>query len=80
MMVSVETYLLRGKRRWLQLSERPGFRLGSNMLLYGGGGFLLSSASLWQHMQPFAAGLAAQFGLQEQPKSKLARAMALAGL
>lgn len=28
----------------------------------------------------FAAGLAAQFGLQEQPKSKLARAMALAGL
>lgn len=62
MMVSVETYLLRGKRRWLQLSERPGFRLGSNMLLYGGGGFLLSSASLWQHMQPFAAGLAAGCG------------------
>ena len=57
MMVSVETYLLRGKRRWDQLSEHPGFRLGSKMLLYGGGGFLLSGAELWQQMQPFAAGL-----------------------
>lgn len=62
MMVSVETYLLRGKRRWDQLSERPGFRLSGKILLYGGGGFLISGASLWHRMQPFAAGLVAGVG------------------
>ena len=62
MMVSVETYLLRGKRRWLQLSEHPAFQFGSKLLLYGGGGFLLSGAGLWGYWQPFAAGMAAGCG------------------
>lgn len=62
MMVSVETYLLRGKRRLDQLASHPGIRITGRILLYGGGGFLLSGAALWKEMMPFAAGLTCATG------------------
>ena len=57
MMVSMETYLLRGKRRIDQLAANPGARAAGKLVLYAGGSMLISGAPLWQQMQPFAAGL-----------------------
>ena len=57
MIVSMETYLLRGKRQLDKWALRPGVRTSWRLILYGSGGFLFSAAPLWNHMQPFAAGL-----------------------
>lgn len=62
MMVSVEMYLLRGKRRLDRWAVHPAFQTGSRLILYGGGGFLLSAAPLWDRMQPLAAGLVCSCG------------------
>lgn len=59
MMISMETYLLRGKRRLDGWLERPWFRaLGMGAVSFGGG-FLLSGAAVWGRMMPIAMGLAA---------------------
>ena len=59
MMVSVETYLLRGKRRLDQLAMEPWARGTGRALLYGGGALLLTAAPMFGRMQPVAAGLVA---------------------
>lgn len=57
MMVSMETYLLRGKRRLDQWATHPGIRSCGKILLYSGGGFLMTAATAWGHMQPIAASM-----------------------
>lgn len=57
MMVSMETYLRRGKRSLKMLALSPGFRTGGAVLAYWGSGFLLSAASLLDSPQPLALGL-----------------------
>lgn len=59
MMVSVETYLLRGKRRLDRLAMEPGARMAGRTVMYCGGALLLAASSEWNRMQPFAAGLVA---------------------
>lgn len=53
----VEAYLRRGRRRVEQLLLEPGIRGLLLALLYGGGGFLLSAASLGNAPQPMAMGM-----------------------
>ncbi len=61
----VETYLRRGKRSLQRLSLDPKLRCIGAVAAYGGGGFLLSAASLGNLPQPLAAGaLAAVSGWQ----------------
>lgn len=58
-MVSVETVLLRGKRRMEGLLEVPALRVFGSGAAYFGSGFLLSGVRLWGQMQPVAIGLTA---------------------
>ena len=57
MMISVETYLRRGRRLCQRMVLDPKIRSLGAVLAYGGGGFLLSAASLGNAPQPFALGL-----------------------
>ena len=57
MMVSMETYLRRGRRSLQRLMLDPRVRSGGMILAYLGGGFLLSAASLLGYPQPLAMGL-----------------------
>lgn len=57
--MTVETYLLRGKRRVLQWMEIPWVRLAGKGMLFWSAGLVLSAASFWGRMQPLAVGLAA---------------------
>lgn len=57
MMVSVETVLLRGKRRINKWLAVPWVRMMGFGAMFVGGGFLLSGASLWGEMQPLVLGL-----------------------
>lgn len=57
MMVSMETYLLRVKRRTERWSEHPALRVLGEGVLSFAGGFLLSPLRLWGQMQPAAMGL-----------------------
>lgn len=56
MMTSMETYLRHGRRQLQRLMLNPGFRNGAVIAAYGGGGFLLSAASLSGYAQPLAMG------------------------
>lgn len=56
MMASVETVLRRGRRTCQRLLLDPRIRTGGTILGYGGGGFLLSAASLGSFSQPLALG------------------------
>lgn len=53
----VETYLRRGQRTVQRLMLDPNIRLGLAVVSYGGGGLLLSGASLAGGPQPLAVGL-----------------------
>ena len=53
----VETYLRQGRRTLQRLLLEPGIRAVLLTLLYGGGGFLLSAASLGSAPQPIAMGM-----------------------
>jgi len=57
----VEAYLRRGRRRMEQLLLEPGIRGLLLALLYGGGGFLLTAASLGNSPQPIAMGMICGF-------------------
>lgn len=57
MMVSVETVLLRGKRRMERLLDVPGLRQLGTGAGYLGFGVLLSAVQVWGRMQPAALGL-----------------------
>ena len=59
MMVSVETYLLRGKRRLDALAGMPWARRAGRLVLWSGGALVLAAAPGWGQMQPFAAALTA---------------------
>lgn len=56
MMASVETYLRRGRRTLQKVLLEPRLHAGARLLLGGGGGFLLSAASLGSFAQPLAMG------------------------
>lgn len=56
MMISMETVLLRGKRRLDGWLEWPWFRAFGRGMAYLGGGFLLSGAAVWGRMMPIAMG------------------------
>jgi hypothetical protein len=56
MMTSMETYLRHGRRQLQKWMLDPGFRTGAAITAYGGGGFLLSAASLSGCAQPLAMG------------------------
>ena len=56
MMTSMETYLRHGRRQLQKLMLNPTFRTGAVIAAYGGGGFLLSAASLGHFAQPLAMG------------------------
>ena len=57
MMISMETYLRRGRRLCQRMALDPKMRSIGAVAAYGGGGFLLSAASLGNAPQPFALGL-----------------------
>ncbi len=57
MMVSMETYLRRGRRAFQRMALDPRLRETGQFLLYGLSGFLLSAASLLNSPQPIAMGL-----------------------
>ena len=57
MMVSMETYLRRGRRSLQRLMLDPRVRSGGMILAYLAGGFLLSAAGLLECRQPLAMGL-----------------------
>lgn len=57
MMVSMETYLRRGRRSLQRLMLDPRVRSGGMILAYLAGGFLLSAAGLLEYPQPLAMGL-----------------------
>ena len=57
MLVSMETYLLRGERRLRRWLEIPRVRKGLIILLWGSAGFFLSAAALREVSQPLAMGL-----------------------
>lgn len=57
MMVSMETCLLRLRRKAQAWREKPGVAWLEHGVLCFGGGFLLSGARLWGQMQPLALGL-----------------------
>lgn len=59
MMVSVETVLLRFKRRTEKWMEAPAVKGAGTAAAYFGGGALLSAVRVWGSMQPVAMGLAA---------------------
>lgn len=59
MMVSVETALLRFKRRTEKWMEAPAVRGAGTAAACFGGGALLSAVRVWGSMQPVAMGLAA---------------------
>ena len=54
MMTSMETYLRHGRRQLQKLMCNPAFRTWGVIAAYGGGGFLLSAASLSSRAQPLA--------------------------
>ena len=56
MMTSMETYLRHGRRQLQKWMLDPRFRTGAVVAAYGGGGFVLSAASLSGHAQPLAMG------------------------
>ena len=56
MMTSMETYLRHGRRQLQKWMLDPRFRTGAVVMAYGGGGFLLSAASLGSFPQPLAMG------------------------
>lgn len=57
MMVSVETYLLRMKRRTAKWRERPAVQWMIRSAASFGSGMLLSGIQIWGQMQPVAIGL-----------------------
>lgn len=57
MMVSMETVMLRMKRRMEKLLDVPGVRAAGIGAAYFGGGALLSAAPVWSRMQPGAIAL-----------------------
>lgn len=57
MMVSMETCLLRLRRRTEKWREKPGMQWLTAGVLCFGGGFLLSGARIWGQMQPLPLGL-----------------------
>lgn len=57
MMVSMETCLLRLRRKAESWREKPGVAWLEHGVLCFGGGFLLSGARLWGQMQPLTLGL-----------------------
>ena len=57
MMVSMETCLLRLRRRAEKWREKPGMQWLTAGVLCFGGGFLLSGARIWGQMQPLTLGL-----------------------
>ncbi len=57
MMASMETYLRQGWRQLQRWSLEPRVQTAGQLLGYGGGGFLLSAASLSNVPQPIAMGL-----------------------
>lgn len=56
MMTSMETYLRHGRRQLQKWMLDPRFRTGAVAAAYGGGGFLLSAASIGGYAQPIAMG------------------------
>lgn len=56
MMTSMETYLRHGRRQLQRWMLDPKIRTGAVIFAFGGGGFLLSAASLSNHAQPLAMG------------------------
>ena len=61
MMISMETYLRRGRRFCQRLTLDPKLRSIGAVAAYTGGGFLLSAASLGNSPQPLALGLVLAF-------------------
>jgi hypothetical protein len=57
MMISMETYLRRGRRSLQRMALDPKMRSIGTVAAYSGGGFLLSAASLGNSPQPLALGL-----------------------
>ncbi len=57
MMASMETYLRQGRRQLQRWALEPRVQTAGRILGYGGGGFLLSAASLSNLPQPIAMGL-----------------------
>lgn len=57
MMVSMETCLLRMKRKAEKWREKPGVSWLEHGALCFGGGFVLSAARIWGQMQPLTLGL-----------------------
>lgn len=57
MMISMETYLRRGQRCLQRMALDPKMRSIGAVAAYGGGGFLLSAASLGNTPQPLTLGL-----------------------
>ena len=57
MLATMETYLRRGQRKLRQWAMDPNVQAGGRVMAYGGGGFLLSAASLGNSPQPLAMGL-----------------------
>ena len=53
----VETYLRRGQRRLEHLALNPKVRSAAAMVLFAGGGFLLSAVGLGNQPQPVVMGL-----------------------
>ncbi len=59
MMTAVESYLQKGKGRIRALTADPRVRKAAVVAVHGGGGFLMSAASLGSCCQPIAMGLIA---------------------
>ncbi len=59
MMTAVETYLQKGKGRLRALAADPRVRKAAKVVAHGGGGFLMSAASLGSYCQPIAMGMIA---------------------
>lgn len=57
MMVSMETALLRGKRRAERWLDKPGIRLAALAAAYCLGALVLAAGAIWGRMQPVALGL-----------------------
>ena len=57
MMISMETYLRRGRRFCQRMALDPAIRSIASVAAYGGSGFLLSAASLGNAPQPLVLGL-----------------------
>ena len=57
MMVSMEVYLRRGRRRLLRWEQLPGMRKARQVLCWSGAGFVLSGAGLGAAAQPLIMGL-----------------------